>query len=249
MVMSPNFAPIKSRRLFEDICTQIRAQLEAGILQPGDKLPAERQLAAQFQVSRAAVREALITLENAGIVELQKGAKGGAFILDGREHGVTSSITDMMILGRVTLEHLTEARIMIQDAIIHLACERATEQDFEALEKNIDALAKLCETEEGNNPENKDRLELNTQFYRTLASAAHNSILSMIVDSLMQVQRAFMLKSGFGPKYDLVRVRRRFLKALRERNAARATKEMTTHLEGLKKHLLAHKEQMAVKSQ
>ena len=46
----PNFAPIKTQRAFEIICEQIRAQLAAGTLKAGDKLPAERELAAEFQV-------------------------------------------------------------------------------------------------------------------------------------------------------------------------------------------------------
>lgn len=233
MNTSIGFAPIKSRRLFEDICNQIRAQLEAGILRPGDKLPAERQLAEQFQVSRAAVREALITLETAGIVELQKGAKGGAFILDGRtQQGVTSSIKDMMILGRVKLEHLTEARIWIQEDIIHLACQRATEEDFAALEENIDRL-------EVAGPEN--RLEIGVEFYRILAAAARNSMLSMIVESFAEILRPFVAEAGFMADYDIVGVRRRFVQALRARNAAQASKEMAVHLKHLEAHLLSHR--------
>ena len=73
----PPFGPVRTRRVFEDICDQIRGQVLGGILRPGDKLPAERELAEQFGVSRTAVREALRSLEIAGVVKLQKGVKGG----------------------------------------------------------------------------------------------------------------------------------------------------------------------------
>ena len=62
---------------------RIRHQLSIRALRPGDKLPAERELAVQFGVSRSALREALRSLEIAGIVELRKGVKGGAFIRPG----------------------------------------------------------------------------------------------------------------------------------------------------------------------
>jgi DNA-binding FadR family transcriptional regulator len=77
-----SFGPVRSTRLFEEICDQIRGQLSLGKIGPGDKLPAERDLADQFGVSRSAVREALRTLEVSGLIELRKGPKGGAFMLE-----------------------------------------------------------------------------------------------------------------------------------------------------------------------
>src|SRR5258708_20009789 len=77
----PDFGPIKPKRVFEEICERIRNELSSGALRPGDKLPPERELAEQFGVSRTAVREAFRSLERSGLIGLQKGAKGGAFIL------------------------------------------------------------------------------------------------------------------------------------------------------------------------
>src|ERR687887_1393283 len=70
--------PIRRSRLYEGIVQQIEGLLEKGDLKPGDQLPPERQLAEQFQVSRASVREALRTLELLGIVETRAG--GGTFV-------------------------------------------------------------------------------------------------------------------------------------------------------------------------
>src|SRR6476619_4824745 len=70
---APTFEPIRTRRAFEEICDRIRAQIAAGKLRPGDKLPPERELALQLGVGRNALREALRSLEIAGIVRLQKG--------------------------------------------------------------------------------------------------------------------------------------------------------------------------------
>jgi DNA-binding FadR family transcriptional regulator len=58
-----SFQQVKTRRVFEEICDQIRRRLASGALKPGDKLPAERDRARELKVSRPAVREALGTLE------------------------------------------------------------------------------------------------------------------------------------------------------------------------------------------
>jgi DNA-binding FadR family transcriptional regulator len=75
-----NFQPIRTRRVHEEICSQVLRSLSAGRLKPGDKLPGVAELAQEFGVSRAGVREALHALEHAGIVALHRGARGGAFI-------------------------------------------------------------------------------------------------------------------------------------------------------------------------
>lgn len=90
------FRPIHTKRAFEEICARIREQLALGVLKPGDKLPAERDLAQQLGVSRNVLREALRSLEMAGVLRLQKGVKGGAFVhgragqIDPEGHGGAS---------------------------------------------------------------------------------------------------------------------------------------------------------------
>ena len=65
---APVFEPVRTRRTFEAVCDQIRRQVADGSLQPGHRLPGERELAEQFDISRSGVREALRSLELAGIV-------------------------------------------------------------------------------------------------------------------------------------------------------------------------------------
>src|SRR5450755_3305416 len=134
----PTFAPIHTRRAFEEICERIRAQIGAGTLRPGDKLPAERELALQLGVGRNALREALRSLEIAGIVRLQKGVKGGAFIQAGDAGRMDDVVRDMLSLGSISVAELTESRVHIQDLVVRLACARATRADLDALAANID---------------------------------------------------------------------------------------------------------------
>lgn len=216
------FQQIKTRRVFEEICEQIRNRLSSGALKPGDKLPAERDLAVEFKVSRPAVREALRTLEISGVVSLQKGVKGGAFIRDGNPAMLTQSLQDLMLLGRVSLRSLAEARVLINGVVTKLACERATEDDFQAIEDNINFI------------ESSDnilhRADAGVMFFRLIARATRNEVLMMLVDSLSDIIRVVIDRTGRIARPELVAVRRRILKAIRARDANAATQAMNEYL-------------------
>ena len=212
------FQQVRTRRVFEEICEQIRQRLAAGVLRPGDKLPAERDLAQEFKVSRPAVREALRTLEISGVVSLQKGVKGGAFIRDGNPAMLTQSLQDLVFLGRVSLRSLAEARVVITSAVIKLACERATEEDFRKLEQTIDFIESSEDLEH--------RAEAGVMFFRLIAQATRNEVMTMLVDSLGDIVRYVIDKTGRKARPQLIAVRRRVLKAMRARDAAAAMKSM-----------------------
>jgi DNA-binding transcriptional regulator YhcF (GntR family) len=135
------FRRVQVARAFEDIARQIREELLQGRLRPGDRLPAERELAVQFGVSRNTLREALRSLEIAGLITLRKGAAGGAFINDTNGDTVVTSIKDMFSLGAVTTEQITEARISVESAIIRAACEVHTAADIRKLRENLELAA------------------------------------------------------------------------------------------------------------
>ncbi len=217
-----SFQQVKTRRVFEEICEQIRRRLASGALKPGDKLPAERDLALEFKVSRPAVREALRTLEISGVVSLLKGTKGGAFIRDGNPALLTQSLQDLMILGRVSLPSLAEARALINSMVLQLAVERATDEDFDAIEKNIDFIESSEDT--------AHRAEAGMEFFRLIAQATRNEVLVMLVDSLGEIIRFIIDRTGRQARPELVAVRRRILKAMRGRDAKAATKAMDEYL-------------------
>ena len=222
------FAPIHTRRAFEEICQRIREQLAAGVLKPGDKLPAERDLAQQLGVGRNALREALRSLEIAGIVRLQKGVKGGAFIREGDSGRMNQVVADMLSLGSISVEELTEARVHIQDLVVRLASTRATRAVLGALEANIDRTEQM--TLAGRY---LDRVECSRDFYQLLAAATHNPVLSMMVHSLTEILMQFVtarVAAGGKPQPRLIEKRREFLLALRARDATRAANLMRTHL-------------------
>jgi DNA-binding FadR family transcriptional regulator len=223
----------KPRRAFEAVCDRIRREVAAGRLVPGDRLPAERTLAEQFGVSRTAVREALKTLEAAGIVQTQKGVYGGPFIRSGNPEGITHAVRDMVFLGQISTDDVTEARVLITSDAIRLACERGTSADFDAIEGDIDRCEQL--TREGR----FNRAAYIVEFYNLLAKATHNQVLIMLVNSLSEIQRQHLDRISPAPRPNVVNVRRRVLKHLRARQARAAVEVMTEHLKRLNRYIKA----------
>jgi GntR family transcriptional regulator, transcriptional repressor for pyruvate dehydrogenase complex len=229
------FRPIRARRAFEEICERIREQLALGVLKPGDKLPAERELAQQLGVSRNVLREALRSLEMAGILKLQKGVKGGAFIREGDTSRMNEVMRDMLSLGTISVRELSEARINVIDLVVRLACVNARQRDFEALEANIERTD--AATREGRL---LDRVECSREFYKLLAESTGNKVIIMIVNSVTEIHMRFVyakVASSGAATPRLTDKRRQFLSAVRARDVATATRLMRLHLESVQRML------------
>ncbi|SDV47179.1 FadR/GntR family transcriptional regulator [Chitinasiproducens palmae] len=227
-----SFSPIKTKRAFEEVCDQVRREVALGKLRPGDRLPPERDFAEQLGVSRTAIREAMRSLENAGLVQCFQGMGGGAFISERNSSVVTQAVSDMVMLGQIPSHSVTEARIILTEQAIRLACLRATDDDLDAIERDTDQAEEL--TLAGNYSRRGSYI---TEFYRLLASATHNQVMVMLVESLSELVRTQMVQVSVKPRKDFIAVRRAVLKHLRARDADKAVAEMRKHLERLDRHL------------
>src|SRR2546428_4435183 len=124
----------RSGRVSETIAKRIKKQISDGALLPGEKLPAERDMAQRYRTSRVSVREAYRSLEELGLLTIRRGAEGGAFITD-LDHGpVMRSLSLMLRLGKTTHEEITEARLLVEPPIARLAARRAHPEDLERLD-------------------------------------------------------------------------------------------------------------------
>jgi GntR family transcriptional regulator, transcriptional repressor for pyruvate dehydrogenase complex len=229
------FRPIHTRRAFEEICERIREQLVLGVLRPGDKLPPERDLAQQLGVSRNVLREALRSLEMAGVLRLQKGVKGGAFVQKGDTGRMNDVMRDMLSLGTISVRELSEARIHVLELVVRLACANARQNDFAALEANIERTD--LATREGRL---LDRVECSREFYKSLAAATGNKVIAMILDSVTEIHMRFVYAKVASSGVAMPRLaerRRQFVSALRERNVALASRLMRSHLEAVQRML------------
>lgn len=229
---APMFQPVRARRAFEAVCDQIRRQVADGVLLPGHRLPGERELAEEFDISRSAVRQALRNLELAGIVQSRTGVNGGFFIKSGGSDGITQAVRDMVGLGQVPTASVFEARIELTNVAIRLACERATEAELDAIAADVAELGELIK---------QGKASRSTasygDFYRLLARATHNEVIEMLVAALSEIVRTIMLGVDPKPHQDMIQARSKVLRYIRARDPVRACAAMTKHLHHVSEHL------------
>jgi len=231
----PIKVPVPLGRAFEQVANRIRQRIAAGQLKPGDKLSPERDLARQYEVGRNAVREALRDLESTGVVRLEKGRGGGAFVRPPNASRVTHALSDMVDGGSISLSDLTQARVKFMELVVRLASERITEADYAALEKNIEETEEFGKT--GNFQLRADRIG---QFYTLIAEATGNSVLVLMTTSLSAIVRRLLdqavdTRSRFLPT--TIASRRRFVRFLRAGEVDKAIEELSDHLVRLHRSL------------
>lgn len=227
------FRPVKTRRIFEEICDAIREKLVSGELRAGDRLPSERELSEMLDVSRTALREAIRSLEIAGIVELRKGSKGGAFITRNGVGQVTRTFRDMLDFGGVSLATLLEARLLVMDAVVRAACERARAADIERLSRNVAETVEL--TRQGRYEE---RTLKAVEFSTLLANSTGNQVMSAILEAMASVIRRFVLIAG-PPAHDpVIASRLRLIEQIKAKDTKGACETMRGYLTKLNAHLL-----------
>jgi GntR family transcriptional repressor for pyruvate dehydrogenase complex len=174
------FGPVQTRRTFEEAADQIADKVRIGALRVGDKLPGERALAAQMQISRPTLREAVKVLVEARVLEVRRGPGGGMFVATDVVPMAIVRQRSSMRLGEVA--GVLEARRMLEPRVAQLAAVRATEDDLAMLCRSIAEMRALVD--EGLALKREDRfLQLDVQFHLTLARAAGNPT----VESLMRV--------------------------------------------------------------
>jgi DNA-binding FadR family transcriptional regulator len=139
------------------------------------------------------LREALRSLEVAGIIRNAKGVKGGSFIQAAEPDRIVQAMQDYVHLGNVTLDELTEARLATLDIIVRLACERATEIDLTELENIAERTKQVTKGEA--------RYECAAQWHEALARATKNRIYGIFVNSLSSILHGFVQ----GPDYETCR--------------------------------------------
>lgn len=223
---APQFKRVQVDRAADHIARQIREEISQGRLKPGAKLPAERTLAAELGVSRNTLREAVRSLEQAGLVQLRKGAHGGIFVREDNSGFLALGLLDLYRLGGITPRQLIEAHIWIVPVLVREACRRATPQDIAQLEHNLDAAEQAAARGEF-----ERKFLLNHEFQRQLARLTGNPVMEVLVDGMMQVLVEFIVRIGPRDNAYILSARRRFLAHFAQGDAAAAASEMTQSLQ------------------
>ncbi|OGP58746.1 MAG: hypothetical protein A2V65_05365 [Deltaproteobacteria bacterium RBG_13_49_15] len=115
------FKPVKQNRIAVDIVNQLKGAILSGRLKPGERMPTERELTEQFQVSRVVVREALRELEIKGLVKILKGPAGGSYVTDLSFDQLNSAFLDLFLCNKLSVAELIHTRILVEMEIARLA--------------------------------------------------------------------------------------------------------------------------------
>ncbi len=184
--------PVRKVRAHELVIRQIEERIVAGELQPGDRLPGERQLSELLNVGRSSVREALRVLEALGIVVARtgKGEASGSVIASSEGGALASLLRMQLALDRYSVDDVVEMRVMTETWAARQAAERAATGDGsdEFLKDLHDQVAAMGE--EG--IDINRFLEKDTEFHVGVASAAQNRLVSHWMHALRESIRREM---------------------------------------------------------
>ena len=212
---------MKAQRLYKSVATDLLKLIDSGKYEVGDRLPAERDLALEYNVSRPTMREAVIALEIAGRVEVRKGS--GVYIIEQEETQTKSLDLD------VGPFELTEARMLIEGEAAGLAASMITNEELAELETIIEKMKLENENDDG--AENADKA-----FHMLIARATRNSVIETIIEEVWNLRDKSELTqnmyetvrtSGVRPRID---EHKDIYEALKSRDPLAARTAMRNHL-------------------
>jgi GntR family transcriptional repressor for pyruvate dehydrogenase complex len=223
--MPPPAGPRVSSRVSDTIAATIKQDITKGVLAPGERLPAERELAQKFKTSRLSVREAYRSLEEIGLLTIRRGDGGGAFIAVVDHGPVARSLTLMLQLGRTSHEELTEARLLIEPPLARLAAQRAQPEDIERLEG-------LLRDQEAAFDSNEGPRGLALAFHRLVARCAGNLPLEIVMNSLadLTVEAIAQIEISSKVHQHVIVFHRKIIDAIRRRDEDDAYELMLEHV-------------------
>ena len=224
------FSPIKTKRLYEEIVEQIKQLITDGRLKPGDRLLAERELAEQFQVSRASVREAIRTLEMLGVIDIRPGE--GTFVRGTETDDIIRPLAMFLAVERSSLLDMFEMRRIFETATASLAAERASEEELDHIEAMLD---KMRERLNVLDPEKGE--EFDAAFHYAVAEATHNSLLTKLFKTVSEefakansVARRQLYHDNIQNAQKIIDQHSEILEAIRSRSPKAAGEAMLAHL-------------------
>lgn len=223
------YKAVRTTRLYEQIVEQIEESILKGLLKAGDQLPAERELALQFGVSRTAVREAVKALREKGLVDAQPGR--GTFITSGNPQAMRQSLCYIVRAGHPEgTQQLAEVRAMLEPEIAALAATRIGETHLAMMRDAIGVMDRSKNAPEA-------FIEADLDFHLALAEAAANPIILTLIDSIVGLLREQRLKIFYvegGPDRGQFH-HKRILEAVERHDADAARQAMRAHLEQIRK--------------
>jgi GntR family transcriptional repressor for pyruvate dehydrogenase complex len=218
----PGLEPIERSPLYEVVAERLRSFIESENLKPGDRLLPERELAERLGVSRTSVRQALTAMRVMGLIEVRPGA--GAYLRRPSADLVPSLAAEV---AKAEVDHpmIWEVREGVEVQAARLAARRRTAEDLAAMSGALSSMAGSIDG--GGDGIDGDRL-----FHRAVIAAAHNELLSQLVDELADMidrtSEVSLTLPGRAPRS--LEVHREILAAIEAGDEQEAAERMRRHV-------------------
>ncbi len=226
----PEQASPGGTRAFETVLAHLEEQILAGRLTVGDRLPPERELAAQLGVSRPAVREAIRTLEAQGVLasRVGSGAQAGTHVINQRSQALRRLLRLQVTLAQFPPDEVAVTRTSLERAAAGLACTAGSDEDIAELRSLADEMDRTEDRGHFN--------ELDTRFHVTIAQMGGNNLLADLTQAVRESLRAPILEAEQrsedweGLRTQLRRDHRGVVDAIAARDKALAQDRIEAHI-------------------
>lgn len=209
----------------DQVVSYVRTRIESGALRPGDRLPAERELAVHIGVSRPTVRAGLKALAAIGVVQARRGS--GTYIPDGPPALGSEPLSFLAALHGFSREEMYEARRILEVGAAGLAAERANAAQVEAIGVEVRRMFSAL-------ADPHRFLVHDINFHRAIAAASGNPIVASLVEMVSvlyyEKRRRVVARASFRDLEDAARMHERIFDAISQRHAENARALMSAHL-------------------
>lgn len=202
---------------------QIHGLIRNGVLKPGDRLPPERELAQQFNVSRASVREAMRLLDMKRLVVIRPGA--GTFITEDTVEAIVQAFSSLLGDEANTAGDVFEMRLLLEPHVVSLAAQRASESDIQRMAESLDA-------QEAEISGGGTGVEFDTEFHFAIANATKNAALAAVTQAISDILSQSREDSLLSPERSRLSLQshKQILAAIENRRPAEAQAAMRRHI-------------------
>ena len=213
-------------RLHEQIADKIQELIVTRELQPGDRLPPERELAKTLGVSRPTVREALRLLQHWGLVTMKPGS--GTYVIKMGAAPIVRSVERFFSVTDCSSEDLIQIRALLEPEAAALAAVNKTPEDIKALKQTVEAMAQALQS--------RDREQLisaDMEFHLAMVNASGNKLLAVMFASIYHLIRSSIQEGVENVFYDegSIELHRMILDAILDGDPDRAREAIGSHLE------------------
>jgi GntR family transcriptional regulator, transcriptional repressor for pyruvate dehydrogenase complex len=230
VTLKPEFEAIRRNKVYEEVARQLERMILTK-LQPGDKLPSERELAEMLGVSRSSIRDAIRSLELVGMVEPRQGA--GTIVREISAEQLVNPLSNALVRQQALVSELLDFRKMLEPP---LAARAATHASAEEVAEMEEILARQNEKLASGQVATAE----DSEFHYAVAMASGNSVVLKVLDILMDLLRGTRERSlqVEGRPQKSLAGHRRILAAIKRRDVEAAKDAMRHHIEDVEEIVL-----------